>query len=97
MLLLKGTTMTQHLGQPAFQGPAWSFGSSKTAVSVHLFCRVGSCGLGRIWMETVIFPLERFQANRGKEANVQIPGQNVMCVAGEIQRSYNVQRVEEIY
>lgn len=46
MLLLKGTTMTQHLGQPIFQGPTWNFGSSKTALTVHLFCRVGKLWTG---------------------------------------------------
>lgn len=39
--------------------------------------------------------LERLQANREWEVNIQILGQNVMCITGEVQRSPKVQREEE--
>ena len=45
--------------------------------------------------EDKILSLKRLQTNRKQEANIQIPGQNVMFVIGEIQRSCKVQRIGE--
>lgn len=77
-------------------GTAWSQGQVKQ----HLLC-IPSVGVGSLSGQRLHgdrdLSLRGFQANREQEVNIQIPGQNVMCVTGEIQRSHNVQRVEENY